>query len=440
MNKLLNRLAMLVSFSADICKHARRAPAALLALGLLLSLCAKGVSANCTAVAGNNLITWTAASSNWSAASNWNLDCTPNNGTPSGAFYDVTINNGTGTIIFDNGSATVDTLTLGSNATLSDNSGSEQLTIGSANAVGSLNNAGIISWGNGSGNTLTINVNSATASGAPPATFTETNSGAINLASGGTLSIGDGKRGDTISFSGGGTISLAGGTITSTPADTKVSLTNVDNTITGFGTISNLNVINSAGGTINATGGTLTISPNSSGFTNQGAVTIAGGGTLTVNGLYTQMGNTSSTSIAAGGNLSTGTQTYTQNGGTTTVNGTLTSTTGGVSITKGAFQGAGTVQGNVTMTGGTISPGAPTPAAPDALNIAGNFTMTGGILDELIGTAGSGSLDVSGAVTLGGTSALDIKILGSVLISMSFVSAYLPLFCFLYYENRVALC
>jgi hypothetical protein len=66
--------------------------------------------------------------------------------------------------------------------------------------------------------------------------------------------------------------------------------------------------------------------------------------------------------------------------------------------------------------------------------------MTGGILDELIGTAGSGSLDVSGAVTLGGTSALDIKILGSVLISMSFVSAYLPLFCFLYYENRVALC
>jgi hypothetical protein len=391
-------------------KRGGRAAVVLLALGLFLSFGSNGVSANCTAIVGNNAINWTATSSNWSTASNWNLDCTPNNGTPTSAFYDVTINNGTGTVTFDNGAATIDTLTLGTNATLSDNSSSEQLTFGSANAVGSLTNAGIINWGNGSGNTLTINVNSATASKSSPTTFTETNSGTINLLSGGTISINDGIRGDTISLTGGGTVNLSGGTINSAPADTKVSLTNTNNMITGFGTISSLNVTNSTGGTINVTGGTLTVTPNSSGFTNQGAVTISSTGTLTVNGTYTQTNSASSTSIAAGGNLSTGTQSFTQNGGTTTVNGTLTSATAGVFITKGAFQGTGTVQGNVTMTAGTLTPGSPIAGTPDTLTINGGFDMTGGTFDELIGTAGSGSLDVNGAVTLGGTSTFNVTI------------------------------
>ena len=379
---------------------------AALTLTLLLSFGSGAASAQCPAVTGTNAISWTASSSNWNVATNWSLNCVPNNGTPAGAFYDVTVN-GTPTVTFNNGSAVIDTLTIGSGATLQDDSGVEQLTVGSTNAIGSLNNAGILTWGTGSANTLTLDLNSGNKN-TSPATFTQTNSGTINLMGGGTFAIDDGKHGDTVAFSGGGTINLTGGTITLTnlPTTPKATFSNVDNTISGYGAITDLNLSNGTGGTINVTGGTLTVTPDASGFTNQGALTIANGATLTMSGTsagFTQSNSNATTTIAAGGNFTMGSQGWKQNGGTTMVNGTLSSTAAGVSITKGTFEGTGTVNGNVTMSAGTITPGAQTPSGADTLSINGAFDMTGGTFTELIGSGGNGELDVDGLVTLGGS-------------------------------------
>ena len=60
-----------------------------------------------------------------------------------------------------------------------------------------------------------------------------------------------------LKLDGGGKLALNGGTITGQAASAGNELENVDNTIVGTGTISNLDLDNDAGGTINATAGTL---------------------------------------------------------------------------------------------------------------------------------------------------------------------------------------
>jgi len=85
---------------------------------------------------------------------------------------------------------------------------------------------------------------------------------------------------------------------------------------------------------------------------------------------------------------------------------------GGVSVSGGLLQGIGTITGNVSLTaGGSITGG--TLTAPGTLDITGNLDLSGGgTFDEVIGSASSySSLDVSGDVTLGGTSQLDITLL-----------------------------
>src|SRR5713226_4885753 len=79
----------------------------LLLLGLVLTVGAIAARAQCIATSGNNVINWTGTSGNWGTTANWDLKCTPNNGTPTGAFYNVILN-GTGSdIITDDISPTI---------------------------------------------------------------------------------------------------------------------------------------------------------------------------------------------------------------------------------------------------------------------------------------------------------------------------------------------
>jgi len=101
---------------------------------------------------------------------------------------------------------------------------------------------------------------------------------------------------------------------------------------------------------------------------------------------------------------------YTQTGGTTTVDGLLT-TSAGINISGGFVYGnAGTLTGNFDLTGGTLNPGDGVKKI-GVLNITGSYTESGsGILNiDLDGTT-SGKFDVlniSGAANLGGTLDVD---------------------------------
>jgi len=110
---------------------------------------------------------------------------------------------------------------------------------------------------------------------------------------------------------------------------------------------------------------------------------------------------------------------YTQTGGTTTVDGVLSTSTG-LNVSGGFIYGSGagiingtqgTLVGNFNLTGGTISPGDGIKKIGD-LNITGTYNESGaGILNiDLDGTTPNTKYDVlniSGAATLGGTLDVD---------------------------------
>ena len=85
----------------------------------------------------------------------------------------------------------------------------------------------------------------------------------------------------SLALDGGGQVSLTGGTITGQAASSGNELNNVDNTIVGFGTISNIDLDNDAAGTIDATGGTLILNTGAT-IDNAGLLEATLGGTLDV--------------------------------------------------------------------------------------------------------------------------------------------------------------
>jgi RHS repeat-associated protein len=127
----------------------------------------------------------------------------------------------------------------------------------------------------------------------------------------------------------------------------------------------------------NTSGGTLGF--GISGFINSGTVVIGSDAAINFSGGY-----------------------YTQSGGTTTVDGTLTAAN--VSLNGGTLNGAGTIQANVTNAA-TVNPGDGT----GTLTIDGSYTQTSdGALDvELGGVSQYSLLAVTGSATLDG--ALDVS-------------------------------
>ncbi|WP_175517724.1 RHS repeat-associated core domain-containing protein [Planctomicrobium piriforme] len=140
-----------------------------------------------------------------------------------------------------------------------------------------------------------------------------------------------------------------------------------------------------AGLTTIAPAGSLTIRngrnfTTSSALSNSGTLSVGAGSTLTVSGAYSQ--ETASIS--------------------TTVNGTLISTTNSVALKGGVLRGSGTVVGDVTNQA-TVAPGDPV----GALSITGNYVQkgTGTLAIELNGTAAGTQYDrlqVSGQASLNG--------------------------------------
>jgi hypothetical protein len=139
-----------------------------------------------------------------------------------------------------------------------------------------------------------------------------------------------------------------------------------------------------AGLSANAAGGSLSVR-NGAGlttagaFSNAGAVRVGNASVVTVNG------------------------TYTQTGGSTTLENGAVSATGLLDIQGGSFAGSGTIGASVSNAG-LLAPG----QSPGAITINGNYTQTatGRLISELTGAdpgTGYDQLRVNGTVGLGGT-------------------------------------
>jgi hypothetical protein len=284
---------------------------------------------------------------------------------------------------------------------------------GTVTASASTSNAGLISL-TGTGSTFKAgaltNTGTITLSGTNDSLTADlTNSGAMNLNGAGDTMVDGGvftnNSTGSLNFNAANT-SLAASTVSGNFANNSgASVTfgagSTKSELTVSGTFTN-------GSTVSM-GGANDVLTSTGLFTNTGTVGIGAAEALDANGGYTQTAGTTTISLA--GVLGTSTNNYTQSGGTTTVNGSLNAATVNISNT-GALQGTGKITGNVVMTGGTITPGSLS-STPGTLTITGNLDMSGGgTFDELISNTANGILDVSGAITLGGTSQLDVTLLG----------------------------
>jgi hypothetical protein len=141
-------------------------------------------------------------------------------------------------------------------------------------------------------------------------------------------------------------------------------------------------------------------------LTNQGRFNVTG--TFDNTGSFTTSGRVT---VSNAGVFTTSTD-YTQTGGRTTVNGTLTTTGGAiVDIEGGKLSGTGTINGDVLMKG-MMSPGSG--GAPGTFTVNGNFQQTStGVFDEIIRSASAnGLLDVTGLLALDPGSLLKITLQG----------------------------
>jgi hypothetical protein len=212
-------------------------------------------------------------------------------------------------------------------------------------------------------------------------------------------------RADT-TLQGGGSVTLANSGLGGTHV-----LTNVDNTIQGWGVIGGTGlgfplIINEAGGTINANTSGQELLIDGVFLNNAGLMEATNGGVLNLNGSPLTNGGTVIVDAVSG--LLTNAA-FTQAGGKTQVDGFLIASEG-VNVSGGSMLGHGTIFGNVTMTGGVMQPGDVT--VPGTLTINGDFSHSTALFDELISASGNGLLVVNGVATLGPDSLLNIDLLG----------------------------
>lgn len=260
-------------------------------------------------------------------------------------------------------------------------------------SVATLTNSGTVLLG-GTGSTLDI-----TGSG------TLTNSGSLDVTQG-TLQF----TGSTANFTGGGTVTLGNSSGTETGAiqvgskDTG-TLTNTNNTITGYGNLGNgtLTLVNK--GTIVANGavstGALTVQPGSGAMMNSGMLEASNQGTLILEGTFN---NTGGTIEALGENGASGTANVQLMGGTVINGGTLTTTTAGSN--SGLIEGMGSVTLNGVTNSGTY-----------AVNAGTTTTLLGTILNSGNVTLSASTLSLGNSVTLSGKGAIVLSNSASNLIA-----------------------
>ncbi len=193
----------------------------------------------------------------------------------------------------------------------------------------------------------------------------------------------------------GGTLNLTAGTVnndslatiysTGSGSRTTVTTTSLNNDGTvqavygGDTTINTTNFGNTANGVINADGTSTVNINNTNLLSSNGTIQVANGGTIAVSG-------------AIG-----------QTGGSTIVDGSLSSN--GYTLSGGTLEGTGTLSTNVVQTGGTFNPG----QDPANLNLNGNYSLSGGTFVEQIASLSNfDTLTVSGSTNItGGVLSLD---------------------------------
>ena len=271
-----------------------------------------------------------------------------------------------------------------------------------------LTDAGVFNNNSGGSLTLSANANTVTVTGA------FNNGGGASIAMSGT----NGTIGITGKLTTAGTLTIAGaGNTLTADLDNSgpITLSGNNDTVTDTGDLNNLSggsvtlsATTDSGGVAgmfnNNAGATLAfVAPSSNGnvsvtgaTTNNGTVNMTGSNdTLAANGGFTNAG-AGSVAIGQTETLSTGSNNYTQTGGTTVVRGTLDAAV--TAIQGGTLSVDGVVVGAIQNTGGFVNPFAA--GSPATLADTGNYTQGPGgtLMIDLGGTApGEFSvLDVSG--------------------------------------------
>jgi len=210
--------------------------------------------------------------------------------------------------------------------------------------------------------------------------------GSLTNFSGTTLTGGTYALGGSLQFNGANIVTNAANITLMSTTSQIVNQTGV-NALTNFAT-------NAATGSFTLAGSQSLITAGGS-FSNAGSMTIVAGSTLTV-------GNGGNTSLPVN---------YTQTGGTTTVDGTLTSSTSTtaptLNLSGGSLFGGGTLGYAVDDASGTLTPG-DSATKPGKLAVSQSYTQnSAGILDISIGGGTAGTqydqLNVTSTANLNGT-------------------------------------
>jgi len=235
--------------------------------------------------------------------------------------------------------------------------------------------------------TLTNSKLTVTGDGFPTFTGTITNGGSITLNGGGVLQIGKGgpKLPPTITLTGGGPVTLAGGTIlgVQNTAGNYPRLINVNNAISGRGTISTLSSLDNRA-TINANVASSTLTITDVHITNSGTLQASGGGILTLAGTGVGLSSSVTNTPRAGGQ---GGSILAGNG--STVNLSKVSVTGGFLDTAGT--GVMNATGDVGLSNLTIN-GSYNVGAGTTTGITGRVRNNGTIAVPRGGTLKGASL------------------------------------------------
>ena len=332
---------------------------------------------------------WQGGSGNWSDTADWsnsgNGGFTPMN------YQDVTLGSGAGgTVTYDETNASINSLTVGTGT-------SSGYTL-SLNPSTTLNVATTVAINSGG------EIDVAASGAALAANGNLTNSGTLNVANGGSLTVGSLTTQPNFTNSPSGTLNV----------DAKNS--SGGSGVVIFGTLANGGALNIGNGnlttptTVNV--GTLQnaglLNMSGASTTNTATVNVVGNAAniLTVNvGTFTSLtvtGSTNSYTQSCPGSLCLA---------STTVNGSLTAPA--VNNDGGVIQGTGAINGAVTnsaIVAGGAYLGSP---APGTLTINGSYTQTSaGTLQEDIAPAGTSGTNVSalnviGSVSLDGSLQID---------------------------------
>jgi hypothetical protein len=263
---------------------------------------------------------------------------------------------------------------------------------------------------------------------------------AVNAASGAFELAGDRNLSISGSFSNAGKLIILKGSTFSLGGTNLYAQTAGSTSVSGTLDVGSAGDINLSGGSIFAigmitagtyaqTGGTTTVSGAlSAGEVNLSGGSIMGSGAITAGSYIQTAGSTivnakgtlsitssSGMKVSAGSVVDNSTITaekYVQTGGTTTVNGTLSATSGGLSVSGGSVFGIGTITGNIDLTGGLVSAGSASKKAGE-LTVDGTYKQSGpGAFDVDLGGTTPGTqydvLEISSTASLGGTLNVDL--------------------------------